>query len=118
MSLNTIYKFMVKLKLSRKRTRTRGISKKPVAELADQYRHLFRTHESARDVLVSVDECGFSERLRALYGYSRKGEPCIIRTSGSWKNHSLLLAVYSTGEKRFIIHDHKGCIHVVCGWNT
>ena len=105
MSLNTIYKFMVKLKLSRKRVRTRGISKKPVAELADQYRHMFRTHESAGNVLVSVDECGFSERLRTLYGYSRKGEPCIIRTSGSWKNHSLLLAVYSTGEKRYVIQE-------------
>jgi hypothetical protein len=31
---------------------------------------------------VCVDECGFSENLRPLYGFSPKGKPLIVKTNG------------------------------------
>ena len=53
--------------------------------------------------IQGCDECGFSERVKALYGYSPVGQPCIVHNSGSWYNHSLLMAVFSTGRKEYFI---------------
>ena len=105
MSVKTVYKFMSRLRFSRKRVRHRGTSKKPVAELIEEYKRMYREHILAGKTFVSVDECGFSERHRMLYGYSPVGKPCILKTSGGWKNHSLLMAVSSNGDKSYTIFD-------------
>ena len=51
-------------------------------------------------ILVSVDECGFSERLKPHDGYV--GKPVIVKTTGGWVHHSLLMAVFSDGRKEFV----------------
>lgn len=109
LSLKTVYKYIVKLKLSRKRVRTRGTSKKDMTELIAQYKRLYLEVCAQGKVMVSIDECGFSEKIRAVYGYSPIGEPCIVRNRGSWKNHSLLMAVFSTGEKKYFVFDGAVC---------
>lgn len=104
-SVKTVYKFLSQLRFSRKRVRHRGTSKKPVAELIEEYKRMYCEYILSGKTLVSVDECGFSERHRMLYGYSPVGKPCILKTSGGWKNHSLLMAVSSNGEKSYTIFD-------------
>ena len=61
-----------------------------------------------KKAIGSLDECGFSERLKPLYGYSPIGKPLILKTSGSWVHHSLLLAVFSDGRKAHMVK--KGAI--------
>lgn len=101
----TVYKFLSKLQFSKKRVRTRGVSNQPAQPAIQTFKNEYRAHEAARGVFISVDESGFSERHRMLYGYSPRGAPCIVRTQGSWRNRSLLMAVYSTGEKVYEVHD-------------
>jgi transposase len=109
LSLRTVYKYLVKLKLSRKRVRTRGTSKKDVPELIAAYKRSYSEALMQGKILVSVDECGFSERTRAIFGYSPVGAPCIVKTKGSWQSHSLLMAVFSTGEKRYFVFKGAVC---------
>jgi len=49
-------------------------------------------------VVVSIDECNFSERVMPLYGYSKRGTRCVLRNNkGGWVKQSLLLAMCSDG---------------------
>ena len=49
-------------------------------------------------LVVSIDECYFSERVLPLYGYSRAGQKCVVAAPvGSWSKTSLLLAIASDG---------------------
>ena len=50
-----------------------------------------------KENIVCVDECGFSDRLRPFYGYSRTGIPLILKTNGGWKQYSLLMAIHFDG---------------------
>jgi transposase len=95
----TVRRCMKELNLTRKRTRLRGVPRGDIEALKAAFHTSFQsvsTTSQPKD-LISVDECGFSERLRPTMGYSRKGEPVIAKIKGSWVHHSLLLAVCADG---------------------
>ena len=96
-SPKTVRKFIKRAGFSRKRTRLRGTTKKDVESLKSSFREKYRQALDEWRVFVSVDECGFSERIKPLYGYSPVGEPVIVKTQGGWKHLSLLMAVFSDG---------------------
>jgi transposase len=103
MSRKTVCKYIKKLGLSRKRVSARGTSKLATPERIAEYKNAYMRAVEHGRTLVSFDECGFSERVKALYGYSPVGKPCIVHNSGSWHNHTLLMAVFSTGRKEYFI---------------
>ncbi len=54
--------------------------------------------EPQNNLIVSVDECYFSEKVLPLYGYAAQGYKCVVTSpANSWKKRSLLLAVASDG---------------------
>lgn len=101
----TISKYLRIMRFSRKRVRSRGVSKRQDPTICADFRKRYIDAQTSGKILVSVDECGFSDRAHSLYGYSPVGTPCIVQNNGSWKNHSLLAAVFSTGEVHFFIFD-------------
>jgi transposase len=49
-------------------------------------------------VVLSLDECYFSERVTPLHGYSERGRRCPIdHQASSWKQRSLILAIANNG---------------------
>lgn len=49
-------------------------------------------------VVLSLDECYFSERVTPLHGYSQRGSKCPIdHQATSWKQRSLILAIANDG---------------------
>ena len=55
---------------------------------------------SDKHLVVSIDECYFSEKVLPLYGYSPIGQKCKVTSPAtSWKKRSLLLAVASDGSR-------------------
>ena len=55
-----------------------------------------------QDLVVSLDECYFSERVLPLYGYSRVGQKCVVTApTGSWSKISLFLAIASDGSMQY-----------------
>ena len=107
-STKTIRKFIKKLGYSRKRTRSRGTSKRDVSHLKREFQSRYVDFADAGRVIVSVDECAFSESLKPFYGYSPVGQPVVIATSGGWTHYSLLMAAFSDG--RCASHLYKGSI--------
>lgn len=58
--------------------------------------------DTVNKIVVSVDECYFSERVLPLTGFSKAGSKCVVATNtGGWMQRSLLLAVASDGTKQF-----------------
>jgi len=106
LSVKTMYKYIRACNYSRKRSRWRGQSSKPADQpiRQQQFRSTYLTASARQQAIVSIDECGFSERVKPVYGYSPVGQPLIQKISGGgWTNHSLLLAVFSDGRKAFVI---------------
>ncbi len=110
-STKSLYAFIRRLGFSRKRTRWRGVSTASV-----EHQRLLRTSfvqryaDTCRNErrIIAIDECGFSERVQALYGWSPKGIPLVVKRKGSWTNHSLLMAVSSSGDHVYEVY--KGAI--------
>ena len=109
-STKTVCKFIKKLGFTKKRCRTRGVSKGDLVSLKQQFCEKYRMFQSQEKVFVSIDECAFSEKLLPYYGYSLKGTPVILKRKGSCPrlrrvppahgrgtHHSLLLAIFSNG---------------------
>jgi transposase len=105
----TVYKFIKMLGFSRKRTKCRGQCKGDLKTLTTTFCNRYNKALNESKCIVSIDECGFSERLKPVYGYSPVGQPVILKTSGGWVHHSLLMAVYSDGRKQFSIK--KGSVN-------
>lgn len=83
----------------RKRTKHRGVIKDNETQQAKKeafHRRLKDAIASGSNV-VSVDECYFSERIVPLYGYAKRGTPCIIKRPSGWKQQTLLLAISNRG---------------------
>ncbi len=110
-STKSMYKYIKKLKYSRKRVKTRGESKHSTPGRIAEFKQAYVEATAEHKTIVSIDECGFSEMTKALYGYSKVGQPCIIKNSGSWTNHTLLMAVFSTGRKEYFIF--KGSVNKI-----
>jgi transposase len=92
----TISKYIKLIGFTKKRTQKRGISNnKNLKELTDLFISKYKQFQ--KENIVCVDECGFSEYLRPQYGYSKIGEPLVLKTSGKWSNFSLLMAIFPNG---------------------
>ena len=74
MSRKTVCKYIKKLGLSRKQVSARGTSKLATPERIAEYKNAYMRAVEHGRTLVSFDECGFSERVKALYGYSPVGK--------------------------------------------
>jgi transposase len=96
--IRTIRQVIKNLRWSRKRCKRRGVPAKP-ANMPTLKRDFASKYSTAlqQGLVVSVDECGFSERVVPLYGYSAMGEPLIVKQPGTWKHTSLLMAIFSDG---------------------
>jgi transposase len=105
----TVLKFIKRIGFTKKRIRTRGVCKGNYDELKKQFVSKYKDALKTKKTLVAIDECGFNENIKSLYGYSPIGTPPIIKTTGSWIHHSLLMAVFSDGRKEYIIK--KGSIN-------
>lgn len=101
------------LHVSRKRTAKRNSSNTadPGSERAVAFRNeLLAALRTQGAIVVSLDECYFSEKTLPLYGYSAVGRPCVVRSpTPSWKQRSLLMGIGSDGSKEFLIV--HGSIH-------
>lgn len=70
------------------------------AEQIDAYRMRHDELVRADTIVLSLDECHFSERVAPRYGYSKVGERCVCRQrKGSWTSKSLILGIASDGSK-------------------
>ena len=106
----TISRVVKSLGFTRKRT-TRRSAPANTPEAAAQYAarvqcycELVAAAAHKGTLLVSVDECYFSERTLPLYGYSPRGRKCVVTsTTGSWKQRTLLSAVASDGSSHHMV---------------
>jgi transposase len=106
----TLSKYVKKLGFSRKRTRKRGNCKNNALPLlTSNFLKRVEEFQLQNKQFVCVDECGFSENLRPLYGFSPKGEPLIVKTNGGWVHYSLLFAIFPCGKVNYVIE--KGSIN-------
>lgn len=80
-----------------KRTRKRGISNKPDNRVA--FCAAFASAYNSNS-LVAIDESGFDQRCRPVYGYAPRGRPAIVkaRPSSDRRRFSLLMAISSSGQ--------------------
>ena len=86
-----------KIGYSYKRTRSRGLNYRQ-GTLRQEF--LAAMHDLPHDALVvALDESGFDHRMKPLYGYSRKGQPAIVKykTCKDRRRYSLLMAIDSRG---------------------
>jgi hypothetical protein len=113
-SANSVYAFIKRLGFSRKRTQLRGQCKgNNLPELIRIFKQKYTAALDKKTVFASIDECSFNEHLHPLYGWSPKGSPLTITTaSGSWTQHSLLMATLSTGQVFWKLQ--KGSITRAC----
>ena len=110
-SSKSIRKFIKNIGFSRKRTKLRGRSKRNVRELRKAFCDEYTRACHGDRVVVSVDECAFSEKLKPFYGYSPIGEPVVVASKGGWAHHSLLMAVFSDGRLAHMVK--KGSVNAV-----
>jgi len=100
LSLSSVQRYVTKhANFSRKR-----LSRKLHGKRSDEQQTAFLKRYddlvSNKTIVVSVDECGFSEKNIPTYGYSPVGVKLYlpITTKGTWTNHSLALAITSDGK--------------------
>jgi len=96
-SLSSIRRCIRNLGMSRKRLSGKilGISN---PQLAYDFKKTHAEMVTDGTIVVSVDECYFSERVVPLYGYSEVGMRCVHRIGkGGWKQRSLVLGIANDG---------------------
>lgn len=70
------------------------------AEQVEAYRQRYDELVGPTTLVVSLDECHFSENVLPRYGYSVVGRRCVCRQrKGSWTSKSLVLGIASDGTK-------------------
>jgi transposase len=103
-SLKTISRILKKLSFSKKKAYHYNVGRfNPPKE---SICNLITTFEKHPSTLHSIDECYFSEKVLANYGWSRKGEPLHSKMQPKgWKKRSLLFMVQNDGSFKFqVIH--------------
>jgi transposase len=105
-SLSTLHRFILKIGYSRKRLSSRLLGKSNKG-LVEKFKVSYDLLRSTHDIIASVDECHFSDRLFPQYGYSKTGNRCVLRNpkGGGWKSFSLLLSISSSGHLFMLIYD-------------
>jgi len=71
-----------------------------------EFHHLFRTKYDTNNLVVSVDEIGFSKRMNPLYSWSTKGKTTYIKNkinSVKNRNTSVCSCITSTGDLKYEI---------------
>jgi transposase len=99
MSLSSLRRRLRALSYKRKR-----LSDKALGVVSKEQVLSYRTrHDEAvgpSTLVLSLDECHFSENVLPRYGYSTTGKRCVCRQrSGSWTSKSLVLGICSDGTK-------------------
>jgi hypothetical protein len=102
-STKTILRFIKKIGFSRKRVRTRGICKGSLDLLKSNFCSMYSKALIDGKYVIAIDESGFTEKIVPKYGYSKRGDQCILKIQGSWVHYSLLMAISSFGEKSYYI---------------
>jgi transposase len=88
-------------KRTRKRGRKRGDDDEYLAR-RDNYIRRLKEHTDLGQVLVSIDESGFDERVRPVYGYAMKGQQAIAyHPPVSVSKHKRILRYYDFTRLRF-----------------
>lgn len=97
-STTTCHRILKDLRFSRKRLSAKvlgRVSNEKVLDYVQRYEAVVKQDT----IVVSVDECGFSEKVQPLYGYSRIGERCTLQSAkGNWTSRTLVLGISSDGE--------------------
>jgi len=98
LSQSTVRRALKEVGLSRRRLPSRSLGT-PTAEQVAAFRAEFARHAPAGTLVVSVDECHFSERVLPQYGYCKRGHHAIRRRTGcgGWTSYSLMHAIASDG---------------------
>jgi transposase len=71
----------------------------------DEFEKIMVKKFQSDEALISVDECYFSEKVLPNKGWGYRGRK--LRTTKkpiNWKQHSLLLGIFSDGSVRYMIH--------------
>ena len=100
LSVSSVQRYVTKhANYSRKRL-SRKLHGKRSDEQLNTFLERYNNIVSDKSTVVSVDECGFSEKNIPTYGYSPVGVKLSlpITTKGTWTNHTLALAITSNGE--------------------
>lgn len=112
---STIRRYVKSMGFARKR-----LSNRVLGECSPERIQAFRSRYSElatssvdnddRPLIVSIDECHFSERVTPNYCWLKEGvqRPSLRRKHGGWKSVSLLLAICSDG--RFFIYSKPGSV--------
>jgi len=98
-SMSSLRRCIRKVGLSRKRLSGKilGVSN---PQQVQEYKQKHTDLVTDGTIVVSVDECYFSERVVPLYGYSEVGSRCVHRIGkGGWKHRSLVLGISNDGSK-------------------
>ena len=104
-SLSSLRRCLKVICLSRKRLSNKVLGQMQSVKVIE-YNDYRNKHVHPGTLVVSIDECNFSEKVLPLYGYSPIGEACKIRChKGSWVNRSLVLALASDGSRYHQIKD-------------
>ena len=103
-SRQLVHVIVKRLGLSWKRTRSRGTSKAS-DDLRKSFVQAAQTLRDGSHVVISVDESGFDQRCRPVYGFAPKGVPVICRAPSNpdRRRLSLLMAVDSEGRTQQVI---------------
>ena len=103
MSAKTVSRVLRRQGVSRKRTCKRLCNKAAITEeRTAAFCQQFQQARQQPGVVVSIDECYFSERVLPSYGYSRVGQKCVVAApTGGWTKTSLLLAIASDGSLQY-----------------
>ena len=105
-SPSTVRRWMKKMRYTRKRLSSKvlgRVSKEQVHEFLQRYTDIV----APETLVASLDESYFSEKVMPLYGYSKAGERCVLRSraSGGWKGRSLIAAIASDGTKHHLLKE-------------
>lgn len=99
-SRQLVHVIVKRLGYTHKRTRKRGVSAS-----SEDRRHPFcqaflAACNAAGGDVVAIDESGFDQRCKPVYGYAPRGQPAIVkvRASSDRRRFSLLMAISRTGQ--------------------
>ena len=93
-----------KIGLTRKRTKAK-ISE-PSAEIVREFKIRYKA-ALAKGLLVSVDECGFDQRPRCVYGYAPKGKRLVQKPPlcNNHRRYNIIMGIATDGTKNGMIFD-------------
>lgn len=97
-SRQLVHIIVKRLGFTRKRTRKRGTSARGDV-CRQEFMSRLRAYKASNTTIVSIDESGFDQRCKPVYGYAPRGHPAIVkmRTCSDRRRLALLLAVDSLG---------------------